>query len=85
MTPAQIVIDAVTKQCDGLKDEVALENRLKDRLADDLNLDSLDVVEIVMTIEDKLGIVMENVDLSKVKTVQDLINCTEALVKGVGV
>lgn len=42
------------------------------RLIEDLNLDSLDVVELSMHIEEKLNVQIEDDDLEKAKTVGDL-------------
>jgi acyl carrier protein len=43
-------------------------------LQEDLGADSLDVVEIIMDIEDKLLVNVTDEELHEVKTVQDLID-----------
>ena len=40
----------------------------------DLHADSLDVVELLMTIEDEFGITLPEDDVEKVKTVQDIVD-----------
>ena len=46
---------------------------------DDMELDSLDVIEVVMSIEEAFGIAMEIDD--SIKTVGDLVNLVESLAK----
>jgi len=46
---------------------------------DDMELDSLDVIEVVMSIEEAFGITMEIDD--SIKTVGDLVNLVESLAK----
>ena len=46
---------------------------------DDMELDSLDVIEVVMSIEEAFGITMEIDD--SIKTVVDLVNLVESLAK----
>jgi acyl carrier protein len=43
----------------------------------DLGLDSLDVVEMCLTLEDKYGIEFETDELSSIKTVADLYSSIE--------
>lgn len=43
----------------------------------DLGLDSLDVVEMCLTLEDKYGIEFETEELSSIKTVADLYSSIE--------
>ena len=47
-------------------------------LTDDLGADSLDAVELGMAIEEAVGVTIEDEDLPKIKTVQDLIDYVEA-------
>ncbi|KAF7492645.1 hypothetical protein SSS_09987 [Sarcoptes scabiei] len=51
-------------------------NQLKitSHLANDLGLDSLDTVEIIVAIEDEFDISIEDVDVEKIHTVQDIVN-----------
>ena len=41
-------------------------------LVDDLGVDSLDVAEMLMTIEDKYGVAVPDEDAIKLKTVKDI-------------
>lgn len=49
-------------------------------LKDDLNLDSLDVIETVMNIEDEMHISIDDEKAAEVVTVQDLINLVDKIV-----
>ena len=46
-------------------------------LADDLNIDSLDAVELVMAIEEELGVKIPDEELSNMRTVKDIMDCVE--------
>lgn len=41
---------------------------------EDLEMDSLDVVEIVMSLEDEFGVEIPDGDIEGIKTVEDLVN-----------
>lgn len=45
----------------------------KANFIDDLGADSLDVIELVMTFEDKFGITIPDEELDKLGTVEDVI------------
>ena len=61
-----------------LKDkEVLLSSRIKD----DLGADSLDTLQILMTLEDEHGIVIPDEVLSKFVTVGDVVDYLESEVK----
>ncbi|HIU06234.1 MAG TPA: acyl carrier protein [Candidatus Onthoplasma faecigallinarum] len=47
---------------------------MKSRLVEDLGADSLDVVELIMTFEDEFGVSLPDEDVSKMKTVGDIIS-----------
>ena len=42
--------------------------------ADDLNADSLDLVELIMSIEEEFGVEIPDEDAEKIVTVQDALN-----------
>lgn len=42
-------------------------------LMEDLGADSLDIVDLVMAFEDEFGVKISDQDLSKIKTVKDVI------------
>jgi len=45
---------------------------------DDLGADSLDLFELVMSIEDAFGVAIPNEELANIKTVQDVLNYADA-------
>ena len=65
-----IIVD--TLNCDAEK--VTMEARL----AEDLEADSLDAVELNMAIEDETGIAIPDEELANLKTVGDIVNYLEA-------
>ena len=46
-------------------------------IADDLNIDSLDAVELVMALEEKLGVRIPDQELENLKQVKDTVACIE--------
>ncbi|RAX57588.1 acyl carrier protein [Helicobacter monodelphidis] len=56
------------------------ENIVKENatFTEDLNADSLDVVELVMAIEEKFGIEIPDADAEKIKTVKDVVDYIES-------
>lgn len=58
------------------------ESRLTDdtRLQEDLGADSLDVVEIVMSCEERFGVEIPNRRATSLATVGDAVRCVEAQV-----
>lgn len=52
----------------------ASEVRLESELADDLDIDSLAMVEIVVAAQDKFNIEIPDGDLGQLRTVQDVVN-----------
>lgn len=65
-----IIVD--TLNCDAEK--VTMDARL----AEDLEADSLDAVELNMAIEDETGISIPDEELANLKTVGDIVNYLEA-------
>jgi len=51
------------------EDEVELESSLEE----DLGADSLDLVDLTMAIEDEFGVRVEDEELEKIKTVEDIV------------
>lgn len=47
------------------------------KLSEDLKIDSLDAVELVMAIEENMGIKIPDEELGNMKTVSDIISCIE--------
>jgi len=52
------------------ENEITLESNLRD----DLNIDSLDAVELVMELEDTFGIKIEDAEAQKFATVKDVVD-----------
>lgn len=53
-------------------------------LSEDLGLDSIDIIEIVMTVEGHFNIEIADEVAEKIKTVEDLINAVEGELKNAG-
>lgn len=51
---------------------------LSSNLADDLGADSLDAIDIVMTVEDEYSIEVPDEAVEAMKTVEDIVNYIEA-------
>ena len=60
-----------TLGCD--EDKITMEASI----ADDLGIDSLDAVELVMAIEEELGVKIPDEELGKMKLVSDIAACVE--------
>lgn len=60
----------ISEQLDVEIDQITLETSL----IDDLEADSLDVVELIMAFEDEFGTKIEEDALENIQTVQDVIN-----------
>ena len=54
--------------------DITLETKIKE----DLNADSLDVVELIMDIEDAMGIKVDDEDATEMSTVGDIVKYIEA-------
>ena len=64
------IITLIAEQMNVKAENIKTENNI----IDDLKADSLDVVEIVMTIEEKFEISIPDESAEKMKTIQDLID-----------
>ncbi len=69
---------------DTVKDIIAAQlgmdaNKIKPEsdIINDLGLDSLDIVELGMTLEEKWNLVIEDEDMGKIKTVADVVKYIE--------
>ncbi len=66
-----------------IKDELELEQEPSDtEQADDLGLDSLDAQELVMFLEDELGVTLDNLDIGKSDTIQEISDKIQEIVQG---
>lgn len=55
----------------GVKEE---DIKLESRFVDDLGADSLDLVELIMSFEDKFGVEISDEDAEKIVTVKDALD-----------
>lgn len=68
-TLEQEVIDIVVEQLGVDADDVTLEKSF----VEDLNADSLDLTELIMTFEERFGIEISEEEAEKLKTVGDVV------------
>jgi acyl carrier protein len=73
MSVEQEVIDIVVEQLGVDKDDVTPDKSF----VEDLNADSLDLTELIMTFEERFGCDISQEDAEKLKTVRDAINYLE--------
>ena len=59
------VAEILAEQLDADKEDITADTRI----AEDLNADSLDVVELLMTIEDKYGITVPDDEVQNLRTI----------------
>lgn len=69
----EIIVDKLSVSEDQIKPESSF--------IEDLGADSLDVVELVMSIEEKFGIEIPDEDAEKIRTVQDALDYIKAKMK----
>lgn len=67
---SETIINLISEQFNVGVDGVNLETSFRD----DLNADSLDLVELVMALEDEYGLEIEDEDVESIKTVGDASN-----------
>jgi len=61
--------DVIVEELDVAAEEVTMEASF----IDDLGADSLDLFEMVMSIEDEFGVAIPNEELPSIKTVKDVL------------
>lgn len=69
------VINVLSESLDIDKSKI----QLKSNIVDDLGADSLDCVEVIMTLEEIFGIAITDQEAEDIKTVEDLVNKVETL------
>ena len=69
------VINVLSESLDIDKSKI----QLKSNIVDDLGADSLDCVEVIMTLEEIFGISITDQEAEDIKTVEDLVNKVETL------
>lgn len=60
----------LSEQLDVEEDKITMESSI----SEDLGADSLDVVELLMSIEDNLGVAIPDEEAANIKTVGDVVN-----------
>lgn len=73
MTTEQEVIDIVVEQLGVDKEEVSLDKSF----VEDLNADSLDLTELIMTFEERFGCEISEEEAEKLKTVRSVVDYIE--------
>ena len=73
----ETVRDIIAKELGLDKNSVTLESRL----TEELGADSLDAVEIIMALEEKIGKEIDDSNFQDIKTVGDIVRCLEELTK----
>ncbi len=69
------ISEIIAQELSVSKEEIALETHLQD----DLGADSLDAVELVMTIEEEFEIAIPDDETQNLKTVGDIVRFVEKL------
>lgn len=75
MSVEQEVIDIVVEQLGVDKDDVTLDKSF----VEDLNADSLDLTELIMTFEEKFECEISQEEAEKLKTVRDVVTYIEKI------
>jgi len=73
MSTEQQVIDIIVEQLGVDKADVTVEKSF----VEDLNADSLDLTELIMTFEERFGFEISEEDAEKLKTVGDVVKYIE--------
>jgi len=73
MTIEQEVVDIIVEQLGVDADDVTLEKSF----IEDLNADSLDLTELIMTFEERFGFEISEEDAEKIKIVGDVVHYIE--------
>jgi len=77
MSLEQEVIDIVVEQLGVDKEDVTLSKSF----VEDLNADSLDLTELVMTLEERFGCEISEAEAEKLKTVGDVVSYVNTIKK----
>jgi len=72
-----MVEEIIEALCEQLKVDPSTVNE-NTSVLDDLGADSLDIVELLMTLEDKYGVIVPDDEATKLKTVKDIAEYIEA-------
>lgn len=77
MAVEQEVMDIVVEQLGVDKEDVSLSKSF----VEDLNADSLDLTELIMTLEERFGCEISEAEAEKMKTVGDVVSYIKTLKK----
>lgn len=69
----------ISEQFDISQNNITMDSSFQD----DLNADSLDVVELIMTIEDEFDLEVEDESVEKISTVRDVVEYIQNHVDGI--
>lgn len=75
MTPKETVVETLRLNLGIEAEQITPEADI----FNDLGADSLDIVEVVMALEEELGIEIDDVEIEEIRTVGDLTNMVEKL------
>ncbi len=67
----------LAEQLDADKDAMTMETKI----ADDLGADSLDLVDLLMSVEDEFGIEIPDEDVENISTIGDIVEYINAKIK----
>ncbi|WFA09791.1 acyl carrier protein [Tissierella sp. Yu-01] len=71
------LFDIIATQFNINEKDITLETSFKD----DLNADSLDLVELVMALEDEFDLEIDDEDVERIKTVGDAVNYIKSIIE----
>ncbi|HIE17257.1 MAG TPA: acyl carrier protein [Dehalococcoidia bacterium] len=78
MDPFEEVKKAICKVNPGIEEQKVVLNA---SLKDDLDIDSLDLVEVALALEDAFGFALPEDDLDEIVTVGDIVSLIERMLK----
>lgn len=64
------IMEIIASQFNVDEDDINMETSFKD----DLNADSLDLVELIMALEDEFGLEVEDEEVDSIKTIGDAVD-----------
>jgi len=68
------IVDIISKQLRAEADEIGLSTNIME----DLGADSLDVVELLMSLEEIFGVTVPDEDVPTLKTVKDIVDYVDS-------
>lgn len=67
------IVSILSSQYGFDKSEITMDTNI----LDDLHIDSIDMVDLIMTIEDEYGIAVEDEDMENIATIRDIVSYIE--------